>query len=91
MAIARHLLIAVWRILKKETLDRHAEVNTVAASMLTLAYAIKKRNLPKGVSGRAFARAQLDRLRIGQDLQAVTSGKKKLPLPPSRLTQTEKE
>ena len=68
VAIARHLLIAVWHILKKETLDRHAEVNNVAASMLTLAYAIKKRNLPKGVSGRAFARAQLDRLRIGQDL-----------------------
>jgi transposase len=91
VAIARHLLIAVWHILKKETLDRHAEVNRVAASMLTLAYAIKKRNLPKGMSGRAFARTQLDRLRIGQDLQAVTVGKKKLPLPPSTLVLPEKE
>ena len=53
--------------------------------MLTLAYTIKKRNLPKGVSGRAFAWAQLDRLRIGQDLQAVIAGKKKLPLPASTL------
>ena len=91
VAIARHLLIAVWHILKKETLDRHAEVNRVAASMLTLAYSIKKRNLPKGMSGRAFARAQLDRLSIGQDLQAVAVGKKSLPLPPSKLALPEKE
>lgn len=85
VAIARHLLIAVWHILKEAAVDRHAEVNRVAASMLTLAYTIKKRNLPPGMSGRAFARAQLDRLGIGQDLQAVTAGKKQLPLPPSRL------
>lgn len=85
VAIARHLLIAVWHILKSETVDRHADVTSVAASMLQLAYQIKKRNLPKGVSGRAFAREQLDRLGIGQDLAAVPAGKKKLNLPPSRL------
>src|ERR1035437_8554687 len=83
VAIARHLLIAVWHILKSETVDRHADVTSVAASMLQLAYQIKKRNLPKGVSGRAFAREQLDRLGIGQDLAAVPAGKKKLNLPPS--------
>ena len=91
VAIARHLLITVWHILKKEVVDRHAEVNNVAASMLTLAYAIKKRNLPKDMSGRAFARAQLDRLRVGQELQAVSVGKKSLPLPPSKLALPEKE
>lgn len=91
VAIARHLLIAVWHILKNETLDRHAEVNRVAASMLTLAYTIKKRNLPKGMSGRAFARTQLDCLRFGQELQAVAVGKKSLALPPSKLGLPEKE
>lgn len=91
VAIARHLLIAVWHILKEEAVDRHAEVNNVAASMLKLAYTLKKRNLPRGMSGRAFARAQLDRLGIGQDLQAVTAGKKTLPLPPSHLLLPEKK
>jgi len=91
VAIARHLLIAVWHILKSETVDRHADVTSVAASMLQLAYQIKKRNLPKGVSGRAFARKQLDRLGIGQDLDAVPAGKKKLNLPPSRLLLPEKK
>jgi transposase len=91
VAIARHLVIAVWHILKKEEVDRHAELNNVAASMLKLAYTLKKRNLPSGMSGRAFARAQLDRLGIGQDLQAVTRGKTKLPLPPSTLRLPEKK
>jgi transposase len=91
VAIARHLVIAVWHILKKEEVDRHAELNNVAASMLKLAYTLKKRNLPRGMSGRAFARAQLDRLGIGQDLQAVTRGKTKLPLPPSTLRLPEKK
>jgi transposase len=91
VAIARHLLVAVWHILNSETVDRHADVTSVAASMLQLAYQIKKRNLPKGVSGRAFAREQLDRLGIGQDLAAVPAGKKKLNLPPSRLLLPEKE
>jgi transposase len=91
VAIARHLLVAVWHILKSETVDRHADVTRVAASMLQLAYQIKKRNLPKGVSGRAFAREQLDRLGIGQDLAAVPAGKKKLNLPPSRLLLQEKK
>jgi hypothetical protein len=85
VAIARHLLIAVWHILKRGEVDRHAEMNQVATSMLTLAYRIKKRNLPKGMSGRAFARAHLDRLGIGQELQAVAVGKKSLSLPPSSL------
>jgi transposase len=91
VAIARHLLIAVWHILKKAEVDRHAEVNHVAASMLSLAYTIGKRNLYPGVSGKAFARAQLDRLHIGQDLQAVMLGKKKLTLPPSTLKPPEKK
>ena len=91
VAIARHLLVAVWHILKSEGVDRHANVTSVAASMLQLAYQIKKRNLPKGVSGRAFVREQLDRLGIGHDLAAVPSGKKKLNLPPSRLLLPEKK
>lgn len=34
VAIARHLLVAAWHILKSETVDRHADVTGVAASML---------------------------------------------------------
>jgi transposase len=91
VAIARRLLVAVWHILKSETVDRHADVRRVAASMLKLAYEIKKRNLPKGVSGRAFARQQLDRLGIGLNLSTVPAGKSLLNLPPSTLLQEEKK
>jgi len=43
------------------------------------------------MSGRAFAREQLDRLGIGQDPVAVLADKKKLNLPPSRLLVQEKK
>jgi pyruvate,water dikinase len=46
---------------------------------------------PQRRDGRAFAREQVDRLGIGQDLAAVPAGKKKLNLPPSRLLLPEKK
>ena len=50
-----------------------------------LAYEIKVSNLPDGMSATAFTRQQLDRLGIGQDLQIVPWGSKKVKLPPSKL------
>ena len=85
VAIARRLLVAVWHFLTNESADRHADAIGVAASMFKLAYEIKVSNLPKGVSARVFTRQQLDRLGIGQNLEVLPWGGRKVKLPPSQL------
>jgi len=85
VAIARRLLVAVWHILTNGVVDRHADETGVAASLYKLAYEIKVNNLPKGTSARAFTRQQLDRLGIGQNLEVLPWGGKKVKLPPSQL------
>jgi transposase len=85
VAIARRLLVAVWHILTNGVADRHADETSLAASMYKLAYEIKVNNLPAGTSARAFTRQQLDRLGIGQDLDVLPWGGKKVKLPPSQL------
>jgi transposase len=85
VAIARKLLVAVWHILKKGVVDLHADEKNVAASFLNLAYQIRVKNLPEGKSVSAFARQQLDRLRIGSDLKVIILGSKRIVLPPSQL------
>ena len=53
--------------------------------MCKLAYEIKVSNLPKGVSAKSFTRQQLDRLGIGQNLEVLPWGGRKVKLPPSQL------
>ena len=85
VAIARRLLVAVWHILTNGAVDRHADATGVAASLFKLAYDIKVVNLPKGTSAKGFTRQQLDRLGIGQELDNLPWGSKKVKLPPSKL------
>ena len=85
VAVARRLLVAVWHILRKEEADRHADEQSVAASLFKLAYELRVKNLPDGQSAKQFARSQLDRLGIGQNLKVIPWGSKKVILPPSRL------
>jgi hypothetical protein len=42
-------------------------------------------HLPDDHSAKSFARAQLDRLGIGADLETMSWGTKQVKLPPSRL------
>ena len=56
VAIARKLLVAVWHILTNEVADRHADERSVAASFINLAYKMGRKNLPGGISAKAFAR-----------------------------------
>ena len=86
VAIARKLLVAVWHILTNEESDRHADERSVAASFINLAYRMGTKNLPEGVSAKAFTRQQLDRLKIGTKLTTVPWGSKQIALPPSKLT-----
>jgi transposase len=86
VAIARKLLITVWNVLMKQVADKHADARDVACSMFALAYRVKVRNLPNGVSAKQFVRNELDRLGIGADLQTIPWGTKQVKLPPSILT-----
>jgi len=85
VAIARKLLVAVWHILTYEEADRHADERSVAASFVNLAYRMGTKNLPGGISAKAFTRQQLDRLKIGGKMKTVPWGGKQIVLPPSSL------
>ena len=85
VAIARKLLVAVWHILTYEAADCHADERSVAASFINLAYKMGTKNLPGGISAKAFARQQLDRLKIGAGITVVPWGSRRIVLPPSQL------
>lgn len=86
VAIGRKLLVAVWHVLAKVTVDRFADPTQVACSFFAYAYKVGVKNLPDGQSALQFTRAQLDRLGIGQDLTEIPWGSKTFKLPPSQLS-----
>ena len=57
----------------------------VAGTFFAYAYRVGVRNLPDGLNDKAFTRAQLDRLGIGQELRTIPWGSKRPKLPPSTL------
>jgi hypothetical protein len=85
VAIGRKLLVAVWHVLTDHEVDRFAEPTNVACSFFALAYKVRVKNLPDGLSALAFTRQQLDRLQIGVDLQRIPWGSKTFKLPPSQV------
>jgi transposase len=91
VAIARRLLVVVWHVLSKATADRHADARDVACSFFAHAYKVGVRNLPGGLSAKAFTRQQLDRLGIGWQLQVIPWGSRKEILPPSTLPQAQQK
>ena len=91
VAVARKLLVAVWHILTKEEVDRHADEQSVAASFFKLAYELRVKNLPDGQSAKEYTRSQLDRLGIGRNLTTIPWGTKTVKLPPSKLNEEAKE
>lgn len=86
VAIARKLLITVWHTLTNNEVDRFATEQQVACSFFALAYKLKVKNLPDGMSALQFTRHHLDRLGIGQELTHIPWGSKKFKLPPSQFT-----
>ena len=90
VAIARKLLVAVWHVLSKETVDRFAEEAQVSQKLLRFAYQVGKSNRA-GQSAAQFVRVRLDELQIGQELTNIAWGSKKpIPLPPSLLKESER-
>ena len=88
VAIARKLLITVWHTLTKGEGDRFATEQQVACSFFSLAYKLRVKNLPDGMSALQFTRHHLDRLGIGQGLTHIPWGSKTFKLPPSKLVQS---
>jgi transposase len=85
VAIARKLLVAVWHVLTENVADRYAVDLKVAHAFFAFAYKVGVRNLPDGLSAKAFVRQQLDRLVLGQELTEFRWGGKTVRLPPSSL------
>lgn len=85
VAIARKLLVSVWHVLSEGVADRNAEPERVARKLMQVAYQLGQENRPAQLSIATLVRQQLDRLKIGQELNAVPWGgkKKPIPLPPS--------
>lgn len=88
VTIARKLLVAVWHILTKEVLDKHADATSVATSLFATAYRVKVRNLPDGRSALAWTRLQLDRLGIAEQVKEIPWGSKTFKLPPKETEKT---
>lgn len=87
VAIARKLLVTVWHVLTKNVVDKHADPVRVARKYIQYIYYLGKAKPAGAKTGAEFAREQLDRLGIGQELKEVAWGVKKppVPLPPSKL------
>jgi transposase len=85
VAIARKMLVVVWHVLTKREAYRFADPCMVARKMLKHAYTLGKANRPAGQTTAQYVRNQLDLLGIGRELDSVTWGKvkKPIPLPPS--------
>jgi transposase len=85
VAIARKLLVTVWFVLSKKTVDRFAQPEQVARKLMQTAYQIGKANRPPEQTVGQFVRQQLDALQLGVDLHSIPWGSKKkpIPLPPS--------
>jgi hypothetical protein len=84
VAIARKLLVAVWHVLTKNMVDRHAEPYQVARSLMVYGYRLGRTHRPGGQSVPQLVRTPLDRL--GANLTTVAKGPSTvLRLPPSSL------
>jgi hypothetical protein len=81
VAIGRKLLIVVWHVLTKEEVDKRGTDTNIACSFFAHAYRVGVKNLPKGMSAKAFTRYHLDRLGIGEDLDQIPWGSKIVKLP----------
>ena len=87
VAIARKLLVVVWHVLSKKRVDRQADPERVVRYFL--AWARQAQTFKRlGLKAPVFARQQLDRLGIGQDLTQVKYSANYI-LPASSLSKKE--
>lgn len=81
VAIAHQLLIALWHVLSKAEADRQADPQKVAAKFLRWAGQLTAEQRG-GLTTGQFARQQLHRLPLAEDLTRVGRGSSRRRLPP---------
>ena len=87
VAVARKLLVAVWRVLTKQAADVHGDPALIARKFMSWA-AQARLARQTGVSRRSFVRRHLDTLGIGSDLVSIRFDGKDAPLPQLVSTRT---
>ena len=87
VAIARKLLVIIWHVLTAKVADRRAEPQQVARYFIRWGRQLRVKTT-LGIKASEFARQQLDRLQLGQELERVPYGTVTYNLPPSATTQT---
>jgi transposase len=82
VAIARKLLVIIWHVLTAKVADRRAEPQQVARYFIAWGRQLRVKTT-LGLKASEFARQQLDRLELGQELEQVPYGSVTYCLPPS--------
>jgi transposase len=87
VAIARKLLVVIWHVLTAKVADRQADPEQVAKYFIRWGRQLRVKTT-LGIKASEFARQQLDRLELGQDLQQVPYSTFIYRLPPSAMAPT---
>jgi transposase len=74
VAIARKLLVAVWRVLSERAADKNAIPNMVAFKLMIWSWKLNDQQRA-GLTSRQFVRYHLMRLKLGEDLPYLITGK----------------
>jgi transposase len=82
VAIARKLLVIIWHVLTAKVADRRAEPQQVARYFIRWGRQLRVKTT-QGVKASEFARQQLDKVGLGQELARVPYGSVIYCLPPS--------
>lgn len=85
VAIARKLLVIIWHVLTAKAADRRAEPQQVARYFIRWGRQLRVKTT-QGIKASEFARQQLDKVGLGQELQRVPYGAVTYSLPPSATT-----
>ena len=86
VAIGRKMLVIIWHILSKHQAAKNLDLERLARKFYEFAYSIGKPNWNGCENAAAFIRRQLDLAGIGQELTSFTYSRKRIELPPSKLT-----
>lgn len=73
VAIARHLLVAVWHVLTERAADKHGDPKMIAFKLMRWSWKLTDTQR-SGLTSRQFIRYHLMRLGLGEDLTHVTYG-----------------
>jgi hypothetical protein len=86
VAMARKLLVVIWHVLSAKVADRHADPEQVARFFIRWGRQLRVKTT-QSLKASEFARLQLDRLQLGQQLERVAYGSVTYYLPPAAQAQ----